>query len=397
MSERYVLRDEVFGGTLFDRSLLKHTFVSKDNLISNTLPDGSPIPYHEHWSADTSDIREDIPYSPTRIYFETTLACNLRCSHCFNSSGPKGPNEMKTDEILKCLEGLRKDHVFDIRFSGGEVTVRENWAEEVQHAKNLGLAISVNTNGVYRDPADIVEKFAAIKPNQVTVSIDGNKSHHDKNRGRGTYEKSIEAMRELKRRGVVLRTNTVLTTLTIDDAESIIQNVGEFVDEMAFFHMRMTGRAKNIRERQVGFIELYKFSEQMKEIQKKYPQIRIFFGERAIQENAVMENDLGLTVGSPDGTTRMNLLADGSIWPGGYTAYIDISLKVGNLRNQEGYSLLKLWRESKILDWYREFGRGFMFRCFNCQEFKQRCPGVNVEMELIRKTNPDMGNPNCIY
>lgn len=397
MQERYVLRDEVFGGTLFDRSLLKHTFLSRDNLKQGVLPDGSQIPKYEYWLAGTLGIRDDIPYAPTRVYFEATTACNLRCAHCFNSSGPKGPNEMETEEVFKCLEGLRKDHVFDIRFSGGELTVRENWAEEVQHAKDLGFAISVNTNGVYRNPSEVVNKFASIRPNQVTVSIDGNKMHHDQNRGKGTYEKSLEVMRTLKSRGVVLRTNTVLTTLSIDDAEDIIQNVGEYVDEMAFFHMRMTGRAKNIKERLVGFNELYRFSEQMKLIQEKYPNIRIFFGERAIQENAIMENNLGLKVGSPDGTTRMNLLADGSIWPGGYTAYINVSLKVGNLREQEGYSILKFWRDSKTLDWYREFGRGFMFRCFTCSEFKQRCPGVNVEMELIRSKFPDIGNPNCIY
>ncbi len=393
--ERFVLRDEVFGGTLFDRSLLKHTFYTKAQLLLGKFQERTEISNYEHWEAECVDIRLDVPYAPTRVYFEITTGCNLRCDHCFNSSGPVGPNEMDTDEVLKCLEGLRKDHVFDVRFSGGEVTTRKNWHVEVKHAKDIGLAVSINTNGVYKDPS-VVDKMAEIQPNQVTISIDGSREHHDKNRGKGTYDKSMTAMRALKEKGVVLRTNTVLTSLSIGDAEDVIRNVGEYVDEMAFFHMRMTGRASNIQERMVGFLELFEFTEKMKKIQVKYPHIRIFFGERAIQENAVMPNEFGLKIGSPDGTTRMNLLADGSVWAGGYTAYIDKGLKVGNLRN-EGYSILDLWRNSPILEWYREFGRGFMMRCFDCGEFKKRCPGVNVEMELIRRVNPAVGNPNCIY
>lgn len=394
--ERYVLRDEVFGGTIFDRKLLKHTFLTQEQIQAGINLNGQPIKNYEYWEANTKDIRADIPFSPIRVYFEVTTGCNLRCSHCFNSSGPKGPNEMNTDEALKSLDGLRRDHIFDIRFSGGEITTRENWDVEVQHAKDIGLAISINSNGVYKDP-QIVDKLAAIQPDQITISIDGNREHHNENRGKGTYDKSLETIRVLKEKGAVLRTNTVLTQLSIADAEDVIQNAGEYVDEMAFFHMRMTGRAHTIKERVVGFNDLYVFSEEMQELQAKYPYIRMFFGERAIQENAVMPNEFGLKVSSPDGTTRMNLLADGSIWAGGYTAYIDEKLKVGNLREEQDYSILRLWRESSILEWYRNFGQKFMQRCFECPEFKERCPGVNVEMELIRLTSPNTGNPNCIY
>lgn len=394
--ERFVLRDEVFGGTIFDRKLLNHTFVNQHQIQNGVELGGSKISSHEHWEADTNGIRTDIPYAPTRIYFEATTGCNLRCAHCFNSSGPKGPNEMDTSEAIECLEGLRNDHVFDIRFSGGEITTRENWDIEVQHAMDIGLAVSINSNGVYKNPS-IIDKLAQIQPDQVTISIDGNREHHNKNRGKGTYDKSLETMRALKAKDVVLRTNTVLTQLSIGDAEDVIQNVGGLVDEMAFFHMRMTGRAKNIKDRMVRFEELSDFSQKMQILQDKYPQIRIFFGERAIQENCVMPNVFGLKIGSPDGTTRMNLLANGSVWAGGYTAYIDKDLEVGNLRNEENHSILQLWRNSPVLEQYRNFGEQYMKRCFNCPEFKQRCPGVNVEMELIRLNNPEIGNPNCIY
>ena len=34
---------------------------------------------------------------------------------------------MNTEEMMQCLEGLRKDNIFDLRFTGGELTVRTGW------------------------------------------------------------------------------------------------------------------------------------------------------------------------------------------------------------------------------------------------------------------------------
>lgn len=392
---RYILRDERFGGTLFDRKLLRHTFLSKSQLDGGIFIDGEKITGFEHWRADTSKLPIHIPFSPTRIYFEITNGCNLRCKTCFNASAKPHPNEMDTETAQKCLSGLRSDHVFDIRFSGGEITTRPNWFKEVNCAKLLGFAVSVNTNGVYKHP-ETIDQLAALGVEQITVSIDGNQQHHDQNRGKRTHARSLKTLQTLKAKGAILRTNTVLTTLSINDAETIIQDVGEYVDEMAFFHMRMTGRAQRVQDRMVGFSELDNFVKRMDDLKAKYPHIRFYYGERAIRENSVMPNSFGLQVGSPDGLTRMNLLADGSVWAGGYTAYIESNLNLGNLR-QENYSILNIWRNSSKLAWYREFGKKLVERCLKCPETDKRCPGVNVEMELIRNKFPHIGNPNCIY
>lgn len=395
--ERYVLRDEAFGGTLYDRKLLRHDFLHEDQIDDTSITyNGQRIESFEHWEAEVDNLKPDIIYSPIRVYVERTRKCNLRCPTCFNSSGPEPPGELTTDELKKSLEGMRDDYVLDLRFSGGEITTKPNWHEEVGHAKDLGFAVSVNTNGVYRKPDLVVDQLASLDIDQITISIDGNQENHDINRGKGTYRKSIEALQELKERGVALRTNTVLTSLSINDPEDIIQDVGDYVDEMAFFHMRLTGRAQGIQDRKVDFFQLFEFYKRMETLEQRYPDIRFFYKEKAIQQTSIMPNEFGLRVGSPDGLTRLNLNSDGSIWAGGYTAYIDENLNLGNLKD-EGYSLRQIWNNSPILESYREFGRKLVERCLDCAELDGRCPGVNVEMELIRRKFPEIGNPNCIY
>lgn len=393
---RYVLRDEYFGGTLYDRELLKHRFVGHDEINKGITINNKEIHNYEKWSADTSELKNGLIYSPTRIYFELTRECNLRCDHCFNSSGEPLPNEMTTDEMILTMEGLRKNNIFDLRFTGGELTVRPDWFILLNEAKKMGFTVSVNTNGVYKDLNDTVSKLASLDLNQITVSLDGDKEHHENIRGKNTFDKTLKTLKVLKQLGATLRTNTVINTLSVDDAEKIISIVSPYVSEVAFFHMRMTGRAQNILDKSTSFDELYEFNLQMENIRKKYPDINMFFGELAMLVNSTINNKFDLKFGGPDGFTRFNILADGSIWAGGYVPYIDPSLNLGNIKDNN-YDILDIWRNSPILNKYRDWSGTLIDRCLECPEFSKKCPGVNVEMEMIRKNFPDIGNPYCIY
>lgn len=394
--ERYVLRNETFGGTLYDRQLLKHQFISHDEINSGISLGGINIENSEKWKGDIEKVPEGLLYSPTRVYFELTRECNLRCDHCFNSSAKPILGEMNTNEMMQSLEGLRKDNIFDLRFTGGELTVRNDWFEILKRAKDLGFTVSANTNGVYRDFDETIEKFTSLNLDQITISIDGNKKHHDEIRGRGTFVKAMRSLKVLKEAGTKLRTNTVITKLSLEDAEEIVSIVSPYVDEVAFFHMRMTGRAQGILEKAVTFEELHQFNKGMESIKNKFPNIRMFFGELAMIVNSTIDNKFGLKLGGPDGFTRFNLLSDGSVWAGGYVPYIDPKLNLGNIK-RENYSLLNIWRNSPILSEYRKWSNSLVKRCLVCPEFEKRCPGVNVEMELIRKNTPEIGNPYCIY
>ncbi|MBI2196003.1 radical SAM protein [Candidatus Daviesbacteria bacterium] len=394
MKERFVLRDEVFGGTLFDRKTLRYKYLEHEALHGDISINGIKVESFEHRKADLSSAPPDLPYSPIRIYVETTRVCNLRCKHCFNASGTKDSDEMSTDEMFKALEGIRRDNVFDVRFSGGELTMHPDWYEILQRAKELGFGVSINSNGVYKDPS-IIDKLVSLELEQIVLSIDGTKEHHDQIRGRGNFDRTLQSLRQLHERGAVLRTNTVLNRKSVSDMEEVIQTVGPYVDEMNFFHMRSTGRAQRMVRETLSYQELYDFNQKAARIVKKYPHINILFGSQVTRENSIRMNELGLKVGGPDGFTRCNLLANGSLWAGGYAPYIDRGLQFGDIK-EEGYTMLQVWRKSPKLNAFRDFSHQLAMRCLSCPELNLYCPGTNVEMELIRLKFPEIGNPYCI-
>lgn len=394
MTERFVLRDEVFGGTLYDRKSLRHSFLKKEEIQEGLHFKGTRVKKYEHWRADTASLPKDILYSPIRVYFEATKICNLRCSHCFNSSGRRGENELTTIEVIKSLEGMRNDHIFDVRFTGGEFTMRPDWFEVLKHAKELGFAVSLNTSCVYKDRSTI-DQLASLGLDQITTSIDGSREIHDQMRGKGTYNKTLKTLQKLHERGAVLRTNTVLTGRNTHEMENIIQAVAPYVAEMNFFHMRWTGRAVQMSEGAITYEDLGEFNRRAVEIVKKYPGINIMFGSFVARINSIRMNDLGLKSGGPDGFTRFNLTPDGSLYAGGYAPYINQDLKLGNIK-EEGYSTLRVWRCSPKLQEFRDFSSKLVARCLSCPELITHCGGTNIEMELIKLNSPQGRNPYCV-
>ncbi len=398
MRKRFVLREELFGFTLFDRQKMRHKFIQNNNqedlkLIEKVADDC------EKWNSDLTNSPKDIIYSPIRIYFEFTAACNLRCRTCFNESGLPKPNELNTSEVKKTLKGLRKDKVFDIRFSGGETTQRKDWFEILKYAKKLGFSVSLNTNGVYSDQTTIINKLIKLDLEQITFSIDGNKKFHDYIRGEGNYEKTVSSIKKLHEKGAHLRINTLITKGSAKSLEDILSLAGKYVEEINFFVMRPIGRGAHLLNEVLSYKELCNFNEKIEKFKSKYPHVNILYGSKVTIANSIKaktESKLGLKLGGPDGLTRFNLSPDGSIWPGGYTPFLRPDFYLGNIKT-EGFSILNVWRNSEKLKQFREESFKIQNKCLTCPENGVRCPGAGIEMEFYREKSLNQKNPYCKF
>lgn len=391
---RYILRNEVFGKTLFDRTTLSHTLLGHNDA---RLKDINPNEVTD-WGGDITGKRSDILYSPIRIYFDLTESCNLRCRTCYNSSGEGKPDEMSLDQVVKTLQGVRNDNVFDIRFSGGELTQRPDWFEILQEAKQLGFSVSANTNGVYTDPT-VIDKLTSLDLEQITFSLDGDQQLHDFIRGRGTYDKVTESIRQLSERGNILRVNSIITKGTQDVAKDILDFAVQYVDEINFFYFRPLGRGAKLIDHAVDFYEHHALNEYLSSIKQPYMDagMNVLHGEAVIRDNSIAEKfqqDLGLQPGQTDGFTRWNIAQNGDMSAGGYTLHICPELDMGNIIT-EGYSLLNIWHNSDKLDIFRKKSYEAVERCNTCDEKDYRCAGEGVELTLYREKTGD--NPYCKY
>lgn len=395
--QKFILRDEPFGATLYNRHRLRHKFLSCDDLKKPLTWNEKLIKSVDKWSADCSDAPNDLPFSPFRIYYEFTKACNLRCRTCFNSSGKALEDELSTEEAMQSLRGLRADNVFDVRFTGGEVTQRRDWFQVLKEAVNLGFVVSINTNGVYNNPETVLQ-LGELDLDQITISLDGGKDTHDYIRGHGTFEKAVESLSKLHKIGAPLRINTVLTKRSRNDIREVMEVATKFVTEINFFYMRPTGRATRISNLMMSFDELYAVNQEIEGMRSDYSHVNILHGVQVVQSNSVskeLSDKVKVRMGGPDGFTRFNLNSEGSIWPGGYTPHLDPSLVLGNIV-EEGYTLLNIWRNSEGLRDFRERSETLQKKCQGCPSYTNTCGGVDLEMELFKQQNQDKENPYCL-
>jgi len=397
MAKRFVLRTETFGTTLFDKKLLRHKFVRHDEIPTELYFDDVVVEDYEMRESDLTNARTDILYTPIRVYFDLTFACNLRCRTCYNQSGKASPDELTNEQTKKALSGLRRDNVLDVRFSGGEITQRHDWFDILSEAKKLGFAVSMNTNGVYDDNS-IIPKMAELDLEQITFSVDGDRELHDYIRGSGNYDRVVDSMSKLHKLGATLRINTIISKNSINSIENMLELASNYADEINFFFFRPIGRARGLMHVIATYEDLQRFNEKLERLKPEYSHINILHKEKVIETNSIsnnVHNHVGLYVGATDGFTRFNILQNGDLCAGGYASYIDKDLVLGNIVT-EGYTLINVWQNSEKLNAFREKSKRLVERCNNCEERAERCGGEGIEMLLYREATGER-NPYCKY
>jgi radical SAM protein with 4Fe4S-binding SPASM domain len=133
----------------------------------------------------------------TYLFWECTLRCNLRCTHCGSSCEAHSPlRELETDEVLRILDTIAED--FDpgrifVSITGGEPLLRGDLCTVVGHMTRLGLRSCIVTNGTLLGPEAAARLYDA-GMRTVTVSVDGLEATHEAVRGRGTWRKALAAL-----------------------------------------------------------------------------------------------------------------------------------------------------------------------------------------------------------
>src|SRR6202167_2395635 len=83
---------------------------------------------------------------PLSVQLDLTYRCNERCVHCYLDHHDHG--EMATEEIKDLLDQMATAGVFYLTFSGGEIMMRRDFFEILQHARLRTFCIKLKTNGV---------------------------------------------------------------------------------------------------------------------------------------------------------------------------------------------------------------------------------------------------------
>ncbi|WP_167884282.1 radical SAM protein [Leptospira idonii] len=141
--------------------------------------------------------------SLSTLSLEVTTVCDLKCKHCFALSPPVSKARLSWESAKEIIHLGWESGFRVLHMTGGEPTLWKHLFDAVRLAQNIGYtAAYFNTHGGF-----LTEKFCN-EWKEVsdfvfcTLSLDGKEETHDSFRGKGTWQRAVEGLKQAERAGL---------------------------------------------------------------------------------------------------------------------------------------------------------------------------------------------------
>lgn len=401
--EKLILRKEYFGGIFIDTSsenplFLNHEgYESKKQELLNTRSKGKKVKLFDVTERGLP-LLHNAASSPMNIYFELTKRCNALCSNCFmNANSPQwNPREVSFSEIEPIVRQFSDSGGFYIRLTGGEPTIRSDFFDIVDLINEEGVILGLNSNGLFGEKK--LEKILSGKIKDIRISLDGPEMVNDKIRGKGTYHRIMQTLKNIANYNrnadnpVILTINVVLMKSNMNDVEQMIELAQNYEAKISFGLLRLTGRAEKTEmlSPEEVVASAYKVQKARKEFGLPKNKVRInydiFFED--IEQKGFAPYPFDNSKCSI-GLSGITLNAYAAIVPCGY--FINNNKWIGE--DVRGRDLLELWHHSPVLSDVRDMTRP---DCRGCRYHKVKCNGGCPVMAYIFGEDADGKDPYCV-
>jgi MoaA/NifB/PqqE/SkfB family radical SAM enzyme len=154
---------------------------------------------------------------PFTLLISPSMQCNLQCTGCYSGryAREKGLSYELMDRILS--EGRDIGSLF-IVFSGGEPLLRKDDLFRLIKKYN-DMYFMFYTNGTLIDDA-VADELYRLGNAGAVISMEGFEEETDGRRGKGVYQKIMDAMDRLKARGVPFGTSLTATSKNVEHITS---------------------------------------------------------------------------------------------------------------------------------------------------------------------------------
>lgn len=307
------------------------------------------------------------------VIWEMTRACALACRHCrAEAQHCPHPLELSSAESALLIDQIARARPTVLVLTGGDPMHRADLADRIAQASQAGLRVALSPSAT---PAFLRADLRALRQaglQRISMSLDGAiPETHDAFRGiRGTWDWTMEAIKQIRDAGIELQINTTFTR----------QNLHEFIDFTKLLHqiapvlwsvfqLVPTGRGKcadllDAEEMEELFLRLWELS-----LTAPFD-IKTTEGMHYRRVVAQQNKRHGIRVPTPpigvnDGRGFVFISHTGEVFPSGF-----LPLPAGNIKQRE---LLDIYRDSPVFQELRD-EEALGGKCGLC-EFRKLCGG----------------------
>ncbi len=205
------------------------------------------------------------------VMFELTYRCNLDCFFCYNDLGLRG-TPISRERYYEVFAELAELGVLHLILTGGEPLAHPHFFELGRHAKELGFAVRVKSNGHALRGALARRLYEEVDPLVVEVSLHGAKAetHDRQTRVPGSFDRLLANLREMQSIGLRLKVNSTVTAWN----ETELREMFAITDDLGLplqFDPEVTPRDDgdasplDIRPSEEGLLRLFRLQEERRQ------------------------------------------------------------------------------------------------------------------------------------
>jgi radical SAM protein with 4Fe4S-binding SPASM domain len=304
-------------------------------------------------------LRLGVPFS---VQLDLTYRCNEQCVHCYLDHDDHG--EMTTTEIKQLLTEMADAGVFILTLSGGEIFLRKDFFEILEHARALTFCIKLKTNAVLIREAQAARlRELGVESIQISIYSHRPEVHDAITKVPGSLRRSLNAIRFLRAQGLKVVVGNVLMTQNMHD----YHGVRELAEELgARYTLDPTITPTMDGDRSIL------------ELGAGESDLRSLFRDEALVGNAdefcapppAPSEDSMASLPCSAGHTACYVSPYGEFYP-----CVQFPLSCGNVRQQR---FIDIWRDSEQLKEVRSIRLRDLSGCSQCAHGSTctRCPGL---------------------
>lgn len=344
--------------------------------------------------------RKSFDHSPMLLFYELTQACDLVCQHCRACAQSRSdPAELKTADSKRLIEQLTEfPEPPMLILTGGDPLKRQDIFELIEHAVACGLEVSITPSATPLVTYEAIRRLRDAGISRLAISIDGaDAATHDANRGViGSYQRSLDILRDARELGVETQINTTLTPANFDQIEAMADCFADFdIALWSVFFLIPVGRAGQMprlsaEECEQAFERLWQQSNQQPYMIKttEAPHYRRYVIQHQIPKSGHGDARPRAFIpgGVNDGKGVMFVSHTGTIHP---TGFLPVVCGVFPMQ-----SVVQVYQESPIFKSLRD-SECLEGKCGEC-EFRNVCGGSRARAYAVTG-NMFAEEPDCSY
>lgn len=173
---------------------------------------------------------------PLMAVYEINLKCNSKCTYC-DLPLNQGRYELSRQQINDIFTGLYQEGLRYVFLQGGEPTLRKDLPEVMSDLKEIGMDVTLITNGTRIKPA-LIDSLKEVQAS-ISISLDSlNREHYKRIRGADQLGLVLNGIERLRDYPYPKYTTCIVSEMNKDDVLDVVRFSRErgFIPVVGAYH-----------------------------------------------------------------------------------------------------------------------------------------------------------------